>query len=428
MQNKKWLSFFLALLVAVGLWVYVVTVENPEGEEDLYNIPVIFSGEDLLREDYELIIAGDNVTASGVKLTFSGKRTELKKLAEHKNEMNVTIDVTRIRKANNYTYSYSLSDITLPASVASDSVSLIDRYPGTISLTVQKIDKRTIPVKVLVNVKMKDGYIHDRVVQDFTELTIEGPEELVSQIKQGQVILERENVDKTLVATLPITLIDKNDAPVDSPEITYDFEELEVTLPVRMTKDVPLDVNFIAGGGASEDDVIYSIDPPMLTLSGDASVLQSINSIKLANIDLSTLMSNTDKIVYQIPIPEGCNNISGITEATVSIKISNKTILNIRTSNIQILNPPEGLNPISKVAMLLVTIRVDSAKASLITADNVRVIADMSDITIPEDAVSVTVPVDIYVDGVENVGAIGSEYSIVVELQSPEENSQDQTE
>jgi hypothetical protein len=316
----------------------------------------------------------------------------------------------------------------LPASVASDSVSLIDRYPGTISLTVQKIDKRTIPVKVLVNVKMKDGYIHDRVVQDFTELTIEGPEELVSQIKQGQVILERENVDKTLVATLPITLIDKNDAPVDSPEITYDFEELEVTLPVRMTKDVPLDVNFIAGGGASEDDVIYSIDPPMLTLSGDASVLQSINSIKLANIDLSTLMSNTDKIVYQIPIPEGCNNISGITEATVSIKISNKTILNIRTSNIQILNPPEGLNPISKVAMLLVTIRVDSAKASLITADNVRVIADMSDITIPEDAVSVTVPVDIYVDGVENVGAIGSEYSIVVELQSPEENSQDQTE
>lgn len=425
MQNKKWISLLLALLVAIGLWVYVVTVENPEGEDVLYNIPVFFSGEDLLREDYDLIIVGDNVTTSGVTLTFSGKRTELKKLAENKNEMNVTIDVTRIRKENTYTYSYSLSDITLPASVASDSVSLVDRAPGTISLTVQKIAKRTIPVKVLVDVNLKDGYIHDRVIQDLAELTIEGPEELVTQVKQAQVILERENVDKTLVATLPITLIDKNDIPIDTDEITCDYDEIEVTLPVRMTKDVKLDVNFIDGGGATGNDVTYTIDPPTITLSGDSSVLQTINSIKLSNVDLSSLMSNDEELVYQIPIPEGCSNLSGITEATVKIKIYNKTIVNVRTTNIQIINPPDGSNPISKVAVLWVSVRVDKSKVSLITEDNIRVIADMSGIDIPDNTTSVTVPVDIYVDGVENVGIIGSEYSIVVELQDPETTPQE---
>ena len=425
MQNKKWISLLLALLVAIGLWVYVVTVENPEGEDVLYNIPVTFSGEDLLREDYDLIIVGDNVTTSGVTLTFSGKRTELKKLADHKNEMNVTIDVTRIRKENTYTYSYSLSYITLPASVASDSVSLVDRTPGTISLTVQKIAKRTIPVKVLVDVNMKENYIHDRVIQDLSELTIEGPEELVSQVKQAQVILERENVDKTLVATLPVTLIDKNDIPVTSTEITCDYDEIEVTLPVRMTKDVTLDVNFIDGGGATDDDVTYTIDPPTLTLSGDSSVLQSINSLKLTNIDLSSLMSNEEQITCQIPIPEGCTNISGTTEAIVRIKIYNKTIVNVRTSNIQIINPPEGFNPVSKVSVLWVSVRVDKSSASLVTEDNIRVIADMAGITIPENATSVTVPVDIYVDGVENVGTIGPEYSIVVELQTPEDPPQE---
>ena len=65
MQNKKWLAMLLSLVVSVGIWVYIVTVENPERDQTLYNIPVVFTGEDILREDYDLIISESNV-ASGV--------------------------------------------------------------------------------------------------------------------------------------------------------------------------------------------------------------------------------------------------------------------------------------------------------------------------------------------------------------------------
>ena len=64
MQNKKWLAMLLSLVVSVGIWVYIVTVENPERDQTLYNIPVVFTGEDILREDYDLIISESNV-ASG---------------------------------------------------------------------------------------------------------------------------------------------------------------------------------------------------------------------------------------------------------------------------------------------------------------------------------------------------------------------------
>ena len=70
MQNKKWLSLLCAIVVSLGLWVYVVTVENPEGSITIYNIPVTFSGEDLLREDYDLLITVSNV-AAGVVLSFN---------------------------------------------------------------------------------------------------------------------------------------------------------------------------------------------------------------------------------------------------------------------------------------------------------------------------------------------------------------------
>ena len=71
MQNKKWLTMLLALVISVVVWVYIVTVENPERQATLFNIPVTFSGEDILREDYSLIIAETNVE-SGVTLEFSG--------------------------------------------------------------------------------------------------------------------------------------------------------------------------------------------------------------------------------------------------------------------------------------------------------------------------------------------------------------------
>lgn len=416
MQNKKWLSFLLALVVSVGMWVYVVAVENPEGEDVLYNIPVVFSGEDLLREDYDLVIVDDNVTSSGVNLTFSGKRTDLKKLSELKSELKVSIDVTRIRKENKYTYSYNMSNITLPASVASDSVTLVARAPGSVSLTVEKISARTVPVKALVNVELAEGYIQDRIVQDYDEIIIEGPAALIEQVDHAQIVLERENVDKTLSATLPITLIDVNDEPVVHQDISCDVSEIQVTLPVLLTKEVNLDVGFIAGGGAALEDVTYKIEPPVLTLTGDASVLQGLNTIKLSNIDLASLMTNSEDISCQIPIPEGCTNVGGETEAVISVKIANKAIKSFKATNIQIVNPPQGLDAVSKTTILWVTVRGDEDLINQLSEENIRVVADMAETIIPENSTSVSVPVQIFVDGYENVGAIGPQYNIVVGL------------
>ena len=67
MRNKKILSMLLAVVISLGIWLYVVLVENPEKTATLYNIPVTFSGEDVLREDYDLIIGSTNVE-SGVTL------------------------------------------------------------------------------------------------------------------------------------------------------------------------------------------------------------------------------------------------------------------------------------------------------------------------------------------------------------------------
>ena len=48
MHNKKFFSVIIALLVSVGLWVYVVTVENPV-KDDLSMYGVIAEIKQILR-------------------------------------------------------------------------------------------------------------------------------------------------------------------------------------------------------------------------------------------------------------------------------------------------------------------------------------------------------------------------------------------
>lgn len=58
MKKNKIFLLIISLMAASILWIYVVTVVNPEGNRTITGIPVVFSGEDVLREDQSLIITG----------------------------------------------------------------------------------------------------------------------------------------------------------------------------------------------------------------------------------------------------------------------------------------------------------------------------------------------------------------------------------
>ena len=137
MQNKKWLSILIAVAISVGLWVYVVAVKNPEGEMELNNVPVFFAGEDVLRDDHDLILTDSNI-ANGVTLTFFGKLSDLNKLRDGKSDLAVTVNVNHLRNAQTYTISYDLSDVTLPSSVSASNVELHQVSPKAVEITVGK--------------------------------------------------------------------------------------------------------------------------------------------------------------------------------------------------------------------------------------------------------------------------------------------------
>lgn len=429
MQKRKWLSMLLALLASFSLWIYIVTVENPEEERTFSNIPVVFVGEDVLREDQELLITDDNVP-TGISLTFYGRLSVLTQLAENRDKLTLTIDVSNLRNPREYPFSIDISNVNLPAGISANDLVLQSNYPEQVTLNVENLKKKAVPVKVLTDVQIVEGYVADRLVQNYTEIVVEGPEAAVNEVSYAQAILKRENVDKTITSNLSYELISESGELVQRREITSDVSEIEVTLPILMYKDVPLVAPVIDGGGATGADTVIDIDPETIRLSADPTVLEGIQNITLSAIDLGSMMTNTEDFTKIITTPDGCINLSGEQEATVSVQIKNKDIRQIRVSSnhFSFIGYPEDVQVESKTKVLPITIRANEKDIDRIVQDNIRVVIDLSDVNFTDSSMSVTLPAKIYVDGFEGVGIVGNtEYSVVVDISPVSEEGEEST-
>ena len=400
MKNRA-VSFLIALLCAIGLWAYVVTVVNPEDTTVISNIPVTFYGEEELQQDRSLIITEGADTMVSVEVT--GKRADLKKLSPE--TVSAVVDISRIRSAGEYDLSF---EVRFAAELGSMEVNVTGRTPYRVPFTLAKMATKTIEVKGVFNGKVAEGYIAETMSYDHETITIQGPEELVQQVSYAQVILDRTNLDKTVTAELEYTLIDDNGEKVDGSEISCDVKTVKVTLPVVVYKEIPLSVEFIDGGGATTEDVIYTISPPTVTISGAESILDGVSKITLGNIDLADIGSSAE-FTFPILIPNETKNVSGDETATVNVKIRGVETKTLRVTTIEFINRPKGCEAVSMTQQLQVLVRAKSTDIEKIAANNLRAVADLSEITAPG---TYTVPVTVYVDGYENAGAVG-EYTVV---------------
>ena len=408
MKKNKILLFAVSLIAASVLWIYVVTVVNPEGERTISGIPVTFSGEEVLREDQSLIITDGKDTT--VTAQFHGKNADLNKLLQQQDEITAVVDVSKIRSAKSYSMTYELR---LPSSVQDAGITTASRMPSAINITIQR--QVSQPVQIVgdfTGVSVADGYMLEKTSFDFDVVQVTGPEDVVSSIACAKVVVSRTNLDRTTTDTVSYTLCDKDGNAVDMTNLSVDVDSLELTLSVVKYKDVALEVEIIDGGGATSKDTKISIDPPTITLSGDAAVLDGINKITLGSIDLADLESNSATLPFDVVIPNDTKNISGVDQANVTVTIRNKATAVIRATNIAFIHEPDGLEATSMTKQVQVTIRASESDIAKITSNNLRLVADLADYSIPGTN---SVPVTVYIDGFPDAGVIG-DYTIVVSL------------
>lgn len=413
MKRNKIISLLLAAVISVSLWVYVVTTVTPEDSQWIRNIPVTFANEDGLFSDRNLTLTqGRNAT---VDLKVYGKRQDLLKLSN--SNITITADLADVLGPGEWQLRYK---VEMPETVSDNDISIESRSTYEIDVQVDLLSVKEIPVQAVFQGSVADGYVQDPIELEYDTLEISGPQDQVSQVDHAQVVLERTNLSKTVSDSLTYTLVDADGNEITSDEIHCSVDKIGVMMTVSLVKELPLTVQFIDGGGATEEHVVSSIEPSTITVKGSAEDLEGMNSLNVGNIDLSTVPTNKAYTgTFNIVLPDNLTNMTGEETAAVTVELKNLKEKTLRVTNLELANTPSNLKASLGTVSLQIKVRGPSDVMDAVTASSIRAVADLD--SIGTSTGQFNVPVDVYVDGFSGVGAMGS-YSVLVSISEPTES------
>ena len=337
MKNNKFWSALLSIAIAFGMWLYVITTVSPGFSGQVSDIPVVFEGEYTLNERGLMITEGLNAL---VDLTISGNRSDVIKV--DRNNITVKVDLTKIDSPGIKKLDYQ---IIYPGDVPNDALNEESRYPDKITITVEKKISKPVDVQVNFLGSAKDGYIAEteEYVLDYPAVNIQGPASVVEKIAYARIDVDLTDRSEFISENYRFTLCDEAGEPVDVALVTAEVAEVHLDLKIQRWKEIPLKLDLKYGGGALENNTSIRIDPASIRVCGSELLLEDLNEIVLGSVDLSTLEENLTE-TYTITMPEGVTNMTGKTEATVTIQFLGLTIREFEVSQIEVINVPEGLD------------------------------------------------------------------------------------
>lgn len=410
MKNKL-MSAALSVLIAFGLWMYVITEVSPGSEWTYNDIPVKMEGETLLKER-NLIITG--MSSTDVDLTLSGNRSDLNEL----NSSNITLkaDMTKIYDPGTHKIGY---DITYPGNVASNAFTRVNQYPDSIIVTVERLVRnKEVPVNIIYQGRAADGYVVRRadVELDNEYILVTGPESVVNQITQAIITIDLEGQTESISQNYRFTLCNSEGAGVDSEMITVNTEEVHVDLTIHRKKQVELTVTVVPGGGATEEDAKIELSTESIWISGSDIALEQVgDTINLGTINLAEYESS-EKITFAIPTYEGVTNDSGETEVVVSLRFEGLMTKEIVIDEFVITGVPEGYTAEVVTEKLTIKVRGRYELVNKLTARDIIATVDFTD----EEPGDATMRVNItFRDKFESLGVLGKP-SVTTSLQLTE--------
>lgn len=410
MKSKVW-SLLLSVVLATGLWLYVTTTVSPNSKTTISDIPVTFEGESWLLENRNLMITDGMDTT--VDLEVSGTRSDLSKL----NRSNVTlkIDLTKVYESGSVSLTYTPS---YPPDVPTGAITVENRSPAAISLTVEKRLTKEIPVHIAFTGAVPENFIADteNVLLDYPVINIKGPASVVEKIAQARVDIDLEDRTESLSETYRFTLCDEEGNPVDVEQITTDVAEVHLEVKIQRYKEIPLKLNVVYGGGATEGYTRYELKPSSIRVSGSDAVLADLSEIVLGTVNFAEQTENT-QMTYAINLPEGVTNLTGITEATAEIRFVGLSIKEFTTENIKVTNVPDGLECELMSEVVKVTLRGPVGRINQIKPEDIVVTVDLTGKE--PGASTVKASISVKGDSEELIGAVGT-HTVSVTLKEAE--------
>ncbi len=377
-MKRKIVYAVLSLLIAFGLWVYVITVVSPESEATYYDVPVVFYNESVLKDKGLMLLSEEEPK---VTLRLKGNRSDLNNLK--KSDITLAVDLAKINDPGEQSLTYTIS---YPGNFASNAFETLSYSPDRITLNVVEYSSKVMDIVVNLVGQTPEDYIvaENGTTQDINKITVTGPKTVLDQIAQARVDVDVTGQTQSMSVTNRVTLCDANGEPVDASQVLVNVTEVNVGVRIQRVKTIQLLLDVTYGGGATKENTQIQLDYSTIKVAGSDRLLETLgDTLTLGNWDVSTIMDDSATRIFKIEelLPRDIDNLSGITEVTARVTFPGmKTVkLTLPVSRNMMYNIPEGLTVENHTVACEVTFRGPEALMSRLTAENVIIRVNLSE-------------------------------------------------
>ena len=401
-NRSKVVRIVISILVAIAMWLYVDLERAPERTMTIRDIPVEFSGENTTLADKNLMLLSGYDTT--IDLKIRGPKRELVKM--NRDNVRVIASTSSIDSVGVHQLDWTVS---FPDGVVRTNVSVEKASLSQITVTVGELYTKEVPVECHVVGEVAEGYFTGDVVLDPEVLTLRAQRDDLLNVSCAKLTVDISGATRSVVQTVDVPLYDYDGKPVENSNIRTNTSLIQAKVPVLTTREVELAVEFSGVPGAAMNSIKCDITPKTVRLNGEADVLDSIDKLVLATLHVDDLELHQQNS-YVVTPPDGTWLVNGNEVATADITLEGIEEKSLTATSIEFDKLPSGLYAIAPDGGLTVRLWGLSEEIEAVTAENLRVIADMSAVT---GQGTVTVPVTVTISGFNDVTVRGT-YELTV--------------
>lgn len=365
---------FLAVLIALVLWLAIVNVNDPEKTITVSNIPISVTNESAITSrDMVYNVKSEQY----LNITVSGKRSIVSNLSAE--DFRATASLKELSKVNSIPV-----DVTTKNASLGRKITIVKQSAQTILVDVENVEEKDFTDLVVEYTgKVADGYVAGLSSMSTGEVTVKAPTSIIDKIKKVAVRCSLDGTNTNISKKCPVILYDKNDKEIKSDEIELSDKKIRVNVNVLRAKQVPIStINKDELGKPADgyvvDDVILSSDS--ITVYGSEESLDSIESLDIQDdIDVSDAKGDvTQNIDVTGKLPKGLS-VSG--ESTITVKVLIKKLIT-RTfeydaSEVSLNDLSSNLDVQLVTKKVKVTLQGEEEVISQLTKDDMAISADL---------------------------------------------------
>lgn len=335
--NNAWLKV-LALVLAVMIWLVVVSIDNPVKDQNFTQIPVTVLNGDVFESSGQSFELDDS--SSTVTVTARAERSVLSQLS--RDDFSATADMTN--------YSNGRVPISVKANRLSDKILSITPRTAYAVVNVENLGSKQFSIDYEVSGEPAEGYSVGDVSLASNVVRVQGPETIVETIDKALVRVSAQGMTRDMRTETPIILIDRNGEEMDTSRLELSRSSVSVTVEIWADREIPVTYGYTgapAEGFATTGNLTATIN--LIELAGNPDALSGIGSITIPSteIDISGATENyTTVIDISAFLPSGTRPADSEmdTHSTVTVEIVAMNLMNVDVpvSNITIDNIPAG--------------------------------------------------------------------------------------